>query len=484
MDKDEDRTREGAASGDSAEQGSDREQSSKPGRQGARSSSGEIANTGEVRIDAEEAAVVAGLEPPRPQEVETVAFLAELPSEPTEAYQLPDWSDPPTGQVPRILLENPDAPEHDEPMVRGPSWREEGSDWDDNLDLSVFSAAEEDLSQIAGVVAPPIEAPFEFAFAEVDDLEATPTETPWQPLLDEAASQNDRRRRAHRRRPQRAARPSSARPSSGRSGLVATATGVVIALLALACFALGPPAALALMAVVLLIGAGEAFGALQHDGYRPATLVGILAVPALVIGAYLRGPEAIVVIFGLSVLLSLLWYLPKSGSGELVSDLGASLLVLCWVGVLGSFVGLLLSPGAFPHRHGVAFVLAALILTATHDVGAYAIGSRFGRRALAPKISPGKTVEGLAGATVLVLAVALLGIAHLHPFHLASALELGVVVSVFAPLGDLVESLIKRDLSIKDMGSLLPAHGGVLDRIDAMLFVIVPTYFLVRLVHL
>ena len=151
---------------------------------------------------------------------------------------------------------------------------------------------------------------------------------------------------------------------------------------------------------------------------------------------------------------------------------------------LGSFAGLLLNPTAYPLRHGVAYLGAAVALTVAHDVGSFAVGSKLGRHRLAPRVSPGKTIEGLIGGTVLTLGLAAGVVARVHPFGIGTALALGAVVVVFAPIGDLFESVVKRDLGLKDMGRLLPAHGGVFDRIDAMLFVLPATYLLVRLVHI
>jgi phosphatidate cytidylyltransferase len=241
--------------------------------------------------------------------------------------------------------------------------------------------------------------------------------------------------------------------------------------------------------VLVTVAAGEAFGALRRAGLRPLSLIGLVAVPALVVGAYLRGPVAVPTVLAVTVLVCFSWYLLVSARSDdpgrrAVASLGGTLLVVTWVGLLGSFAGLLLEPATFPHRHGVALLGAVVVLTVAADVGAYAVGSRFGRHLLAVRISPQKSWEGLCGGTVLTLAVAALVVPRIHPFTLAHALYLGAVVVVAAPIGDLAESLVKRDLHVKDMGSLLPAHGGVLDRVDAMLFVLPVAYFLVRLAHL
>lgn len=270
--------------------------------------------------------------------------------------------------------------------------------------------------------------------------------------------------------------------------MTATATGLVAGAVALACFLGGPVPSLALVAVLVTVAAGEAFGTLRRSGREPATLLGLLVVPALVVGSYLRGPQAVPVVLGLGVVLAFCWYLLDAATGggahEPVANLGATLLVVGWLGLLGSFAGLLLDPAAYPHRHGVALLVGAVAVTVAADVGAYAVGSLVGRHPLARRISPNKSWEGFVGGTVLALVVAGAVVARIHPFTLAHALVLGVVVAVVAPLGDLAESLVKRDLRVKDMGSLLPAHGGVLDRVDAMLFVLPATYYLARVLHI
>jgi phosphatidate cytidylyltransferase len=438
--------------------------------------------TPSVRIDAPEAGVVAGITSPTPivAPLEKSAPLADA-GEPTAAYEMPDWADPPTGQVPRVLLDDPDAPEHAEPIVRGPSWREDASDWSDEIDLSILAPSEDEVAQIAGSVEPSAESPFDFAFDEVDETLSEEEERAWQPVLEHAPSPT--RRRHARSRTHRRSRPDTAQ-AVPRNALVATTTGVALAALCVVGFLLGAPATLALVTVVLTIAASEAFAALQRAGYRPATLIGVLTVPALSVGAYLDGPRAIPVVIAASALASALWFVLKAKTTEVIADASATVLVIAWVGVLGSFAGLVLAPSIFPRRHGIAIILSVIVLTALYDIGAYAIGSWRGRHKLAPLISPGKTIEGAIGGSLLCLIAAVLVVAHIHPFNFAHALELGGVVLVLAPLGDLFESLVKRDLEIKDMGTLLPAHGGVLDRIDAMLFVMAPAYCLMRLVHI
>lgn len=424
----------------------------------------------------------------------------------TGSYPLPDWSDPPTGLVPKVLLDDCDTEgiEGDfiEPGLRGPSWREGGSDWDSAADLTFLMETETDAdetSAIAGQIEV-TERPFQSGFDEInivlgsaprrDDVVADVTrDDPLEAWASSGAgltADGNRtadagdgtprpHRRSHRRTHEKVA--SAAVP---RNAVIATVVGIAIGAIALACFALGALASLVLITIVVTVAAAELFSSLQRTGYRPATLLGLVAVPAMIIGTYLRGPIAIPFVIALLMVGSAFWGIAGLTGDAPVVNLGVTALVVSWTGILGSFAGLLLNPTTFPDRNGVAFVVGAVALTVAHDVGSYVAGSFFGRHPIAPRISPGKTREGLAGGSLLALVVALGIVARIHPFDLSRAVELWVLVLIFAPLGDLFESVVKRDLGLKDMGKILPAHGGVFDRIDAMLFVLPACYLLVR----
>ena len=127
---------------------------------------------------------------------------------------------------------------------------------------------------------------------------------------------------------------------------------------------------------------------------------------------------------------------------------------------------------------GIGMLTGAIIATVAYDVGAYFVGRQFGKTPLSPS-SPNKTMEGLVGgaAAAVVVSVIVLGIVGVFPWDTGSALILGLAVAIVAPVGDLCESMLKRDLGLKDMGSILPGHGGLLDRFDALLFVLPVTYY-------
>ena len=193
---------------------------------------------------------------------------------------------------------------------------------------------------------------------------------------------------------------------------------------------------------------------------------------------------ALPLVLVLITVFTLVWYLFGIERGSAVAGTAATLLTVGWVSLLGAYAGLLLSPSTFPNRHGIAFLLGAIIATVANDVGALVIGGWLGSRPLAPNISPNKTWEGLFGGAVFSILVSTVVVGSIHPWSASNAALLGVVVAVVAPIGDLCESLLKRDLRLKDMGTLLPGHGGVLDRVDALLFVLPATYYLVRALNI
>jgi CDP-diglyceride synthetase len=273
-------------------------------------------------------------------------------------------------------------------------------------------------------------------------------------------------------------------PGPGRNVGVAILTGLGIGVVAVICFLLGSVATLALATITVAAAGAECFAGMRRAGYRPATLVGLIGIPTLLICAYLKGPEAMTVALAVFTMVTLLWYLAGVSREDPVSNIGATLAAFMWVGMLGSFAGLLLAPSLFPRGNGVALLVGAIVPTVGYDVAAFAAGAWFGTRKLAPSISPGKTWEGLiaGAAAAIILSVAV--ISQIKPWTISSALVAGIIVAVLAPIGDLCESMFKRSLGLKDMGSLLPAHGGVLDRVDGLLFVLPAIYIFVRVAHI
>jgi phosphatidate cytidylyltransferase len=181
--------------------------------------------------------------------------------------------------------------------------------------------------------------------------------------------------------------------------------------------------------------------------------------------AYWLGYRQAFAAIGLTIIALFGWRLHGAAEGYL-RDITAAMFALAWLPLAGSFVALMLCQTDGAHR-----VFLFLVLTICSDTGGYFGGILFGKHPLVPAISPKKTWEGLTGSAVacLIAGGILLPVLFKHG-HAWQGLLLGLAVVAIATMGDLVESMIKRDLGIKDMGSLLPGHGGVLDRIDAMLF--------------
>ena len=260
-------------------------------------------------------------------------------------------------------------------------------------------------------------------------------------------------------------------------------TGLGRGALALVAFMVGASAALALSTAVLVLASVEFYGSVRRVGYQPAALLGIVAVGSLNLGAYWRFEAAVPLVLGLTVLFCLLWYLTGVDRDAPMVNIAVTLFGVLYVGMLGSFAGLMLTDA-----NGIGMLLAAVLATVGYDVGGLFVGRLAGRTQLAA-VSPNKTMEGLVGGMVVCFAVCVLVVGRITPFgqgpgDLMSVAVLGIVAAVAAPLGDLCESMIKRDLGIKDMGSVLPGHGGLLDRFDALLFVLPATYYTARMLDL
>jgi phosphatidate cytidylyltransferase len=261
---------------------------------------------------------------------------------------------------------------------------------------------------------------------------------------------------------------------------IAIGLGVVLAAVAIGLFLLGAAATMVLVVTVLFLAAMELYEKLREKGYQPATLVGLVAVVGLPLAAYWRGEEAIPLVVFLGALVIALWFL-LSGSADSspLPNVAVTTLGIVLIGVNGAFAAVQLRA-----PDGVSMLLLTAIGVVAYDVGGLFVGSAAGRTQLVPWVSPNKTVEGLAGgilATVLALLLAkLLEIQEVFSESLGRMLLLAVVIAVTAPVGDLTLSMLKRNLGVKDWGTLLPGHGGVLDRFCSFLFALPAVWYLYR----
>jgi len=222
---------------------------------------------------------------------------------------------------------------------------------------------------------------------------------------------------------------------------------------------------LALVAVLVGVALWEldrALGARQIALPLVPLWIGEAAMLAL---AYWRGARPALAALALTFIAILVWRL-RSGTGGYLRDVTAGAFALLYLPAMATFVALLLAQPDGAHR-----TLLFVILTACSDTGGYFAGILFGHHPMAPSISPKKTWEGLTGSVIACLAGGALGVTLLLHGALWAGLVLGLGAVAAATLGDLVESTIKRDLDTKDMSSILPGHGGVLDRLDSLVIV-------------
>ncbi|MEM9565927.1 MAG: phosphatidate cytidylyltransferase [Actinomycetota bacterium] len=262
---------------------------------------------------------------------------------------------------------------------------------------------------------------------------------------------------------------------SGRNLPAAIGVGVALVALLLAAMRFGPETTLLLVVVAAIVGVVELYNAMRLAGLRPANLLGIVGTAAAPAAAYYRGDAALPLIIGLTVVFGSLWYLVGADTERPVLNLSLTMMGIFWIGGLAAFAGLMLRS-----EGGVELLLAAIIITVVSDTMAYVGGRAYGRRPFHPA-SPNKTWEGTTtGFLAAVFAGFAIGITEMGTLwdgNLLPAIALGAVVGLLAPIGDLAESVVKRDLGIKDMGTLLPGHGGVLDRVDALLFALPGAYY-------
>ncbi|MFC4021286.1 phosphatidate cytidylyltransferase [Micromonospora sp. GCM10011542] len=286
-------------------------------------------------------------------------------------------------------------------------------------------------------------------------------------------------RRSRGRRRASADRPATQQAPSGRAGRnlpAAIGVGLGLGALIVVPLFLYPPAFLVVVAAAVGVGIWEMARAVRRSGAHPP-LVPLVAGGVLTVGlAWFAGPDALSLGLLVTVLGTMIWRL-GDGPGGFQRDLTAATLIAVYVPFLGGFAALLAAaPDDGPLR-----ILATLVAVVLSDTGGYAAGVSFGRHPMAPSVSPKKSWEGFAGSvTAAALGSALLIWLMFDVAPWWGAL-FGVAVSVAAVLGDLAESMIKRDLGVKDMSNLLPGHGGLMDRLDSILFAVPTAYLLLAI---
>lgn len=425
---------------------------------------------------------------------------------------LPHWSDPPAGQYSappsgsggNIFddpVDDPAAQEWSSFSSSTPRWRESDDPWAEADDLGGYDDPH------AGPVDEPQGDPDDFfSFDEYEEPQTTRAHSVFEepePTGDayyeddyvdeyepEVGDDYDDGRKivvgggrvspgGPRVRPPRDGVTGGGDRDMGQAAIV----GGALFVLALVAFWIHPALAVALVALAVGASAAEFFTKLREIGHEPAALVGVAACVLLPVAAYHNGTDGMAIGLFLTTVVSMLWFLVGAGDGKVVHNIGLTLLGVCWIGVLGSFGGALLAiqGGEGIGDAGKGILFGAIIATIAYDIAGLFVGQAAGRSPLSDA-SPNKTIEGLIGGCVAALTVGVLYGVFVEPLgSLGDGLKLGLAVAIAAPLGDLCQSMLKRDLGIKDMGSILPGHGGLTDRFDGLLFSLPAVYFVARL---
>ncbi len=456
--------------------------------------------------------------PDAPEPVLRFPLSSSATEEPSA--ELPHWTEPPTGQQPALggtIFDDDQGEEDWSGFSAAPRWRDEGDDWTDEADLRAFG------SDDTRVGALDTDRPDPDDFFTFDDLDAPPVgrsvfDDPAVDDLGDAdlyddgigydevayddAAYADSELEPSGAGPALATGPrkivvgggrvtpgSPPTPPPGRRGVggdrdigQAAIVGVGFLIAAIVLFFLGPATAAVLVVGVVTFAAAELFTKLREVGYQPAALLGIVATAGMAIGAYHRGEAAIPVVLVLVLAFSMLWFLFGAGEGQATLNIGVTLLGVAWIGMFGSYgtalLGIQGGDGVGDAGKGILF--GAILGTVAYDIGGYFVGRSAGRSSLSAA-SPNKTVEGLLGGCIAAVTVCVIYGLLTEPFgSLGDGLKLGLAVAVAAPLGDLCQSMIKRDLGVKDMGAVLPGHGGLLDRFDGLLFVLPAVYYVAK----
>jgi phosphatidate cytidylyltransferase len=392
---------------------------------------------------------------------------------------MPHWTEPATGEVPRLERrgsgDTGSTPAvGDEEVDVWSSFSSESPVWRDDLEEPPSTGeVTRTTGQTAAITGstPAVREPARITIG------TDPSGMPRRPV------QTGRRRAAPT--PGRPSGPARTAPDTGGRNLpVAVAVGVLIAAVFIAAVLWRPAAVVALIAAIIGLGAVEFYDKVSERGYRPAVVPGVIACAVAPVAAYWLGEQAVLLVVTFAFLVSAFGFIGARGveAGPL-PNVSITMLGVVWMGVLGSYaamiVGLSAIPGSPPWGTDTLVLIAIGVVA--NDVGAYFIGSAAGRTPLREWISPAKSVEGLiGGALFTIVALVVVGITERSDTWTSTGdlLILAVVIAVMAPLGDLVESMFKRNLDVKDFGSIVKGHGGILDRFDGFVVVLPAAYYL------
>ncbi|MCU1394341.1 MAG: hypothetical protein JWM34_2769 [Ilumatobacteraceae bacterium] len=419
---------------------------------------------------------------------------------------LPHWTEPPTGDMPRVLGDSTDD------LDVWSTFSSSAPVWSDD-DTSDPSAGYENVSDMARSGQMPVTGavPEGFEFEAADPSGGVPAAAPRGPgriTIGTDPTDNDAGRpmpksRARTREEQaRAAAAARARTTTGgvrttpgpttntggvggRDMPTAIAVGAVLAIVFIGAVKWRPQAVLAIVVIVIALAAVEFFEKVTEKGYQPANVVGIVGCIAAPLAGYFYGDAAVPLVIMFAFVAGAVSFIGAPNlNASPMPNMAITTLGLTWIGLAGAFGGLILrletvSRFAPPHV-GTDTILILAVGVVVNDIGALVVGSAAGRTPLRGWISPNKSVEGfIGGAFFTIVALVAIGISQKsHNWTTSNLIFLAIVIAIVAPLGDLTESMFKRNLDIKDFGSIVKGHGGVLDRFDGFLFVLPAAYYL------
>jgi phosphatidate cytidylyltransferase len=266
-------------------------------------------------------------------------------------------------------------------------------------------------------------------------------------------------------------------------------TGLIIGVVVAVLICVGGIPFLAAACIIAALACLEFYRIVKIQGVQPLNWLGVAFSILLIVNAYIQQYDfkflpyprdfSLTLLLALMTLIPLIWLLFRPNKDNAFINWSWTLAGILYTGWLMSFymqIRLM--------ENGIGWIFLVVSCTALCDVGAYVVGSNLGKHAMASSVSPGKTWEGSAGGLAISIIIAVIAaIAFKLPLHYWQMVAAGLIIGIFAQLGDLVESLLKRNMHAKDAGNLLPGHGGILDRIDSHLLVAPVAYYLIVLVN-
>jgi phosphatidate cytidylyltransferase len=262
-------------------------------------------------------------------------------------------------------------------------------------------------------------------------------------------------------------------PRAGRDLPVAATVGVGLLVVVVAALFIRKEVFAGLVVVVVCAGLWELAQAFTRRAIHLPLLPLLVGAVGILVSAYVAGSEALFVAFLLTVGGVVVWRVLDGSGQPAIRDVTAGTFAAAYLPFLAGFVMLMLAADDGPSR-----VLVFILCVVANDTGGYAVGSLLGRHPLAPTVSPKKSWEGLLGSVVLASVVGVVGVQVAFGAQPLVGAVLGLATVCTATLGDLAESMLKRDLELKDMGRLVPGHGGILDRLDSLLLTAPAAYLI------